>query len=259
VFPPVWLRLALPRHTEELDDLLDAASDLETPIDISTQPGLWGGRLRGANRFLTYTGSNHFENATDSSHAANLVEADLIQTLSAIGHETIDVYFLKIRRAVEEFQIHGVLEALESAKLQGHVRFLGLCSEGNPFAALSMWQFHDAFELLQTPHNPSDHEVYDTLAPLARERRVGIVTSRTLDWLGESPFETVGDSGSNMPARTIALDYLGRASAEHPVFATVRSAAEVRAALSVDPSNPDSEESQEILDLAICAAAEGRR
>jgi aryl-alcohol dehydrogenase-like predicted oxidoreductase len=251
-FPRVWLRLALPRSPDELQALVESVSDISVPLDITSQPGLWGALVQGENRFLTYVGSSHFENATDDAHAANLVQADLIQTLSAIGNETIDVYFLRIRKALEEFQINGILEALESAKQEGHVRFLGLCCDGNPFAALSLWQFHDAFDILQAPANPIDHEAYDTLTPLARERRVGILASKTLDWLGERPFDGAGPS-------SIALQFLRRASETHPVQVTVRSAEEVRAALSVDDLSTASEHSQSSLDAAIVLATEGRR
>jgi len=240
-FPPFWLKLALPKHSEDLDAFIEAVSDADLPVDVTSQPGLWGGKLRGDGHFRTYTSSSHFEHATDSSHAANLVQADLIQTLSAIGHETIDIYFLRIRRAVEEFQINGVLEALESAKQEGHIRFIGLASEGNPFGALSMWQFHDAFDVLQVARNPIEKDAYETLSPLARQRRVGIVTTNTLDWLGEDPLE-------NSP---IAQSYLRQNMALHPVWVTVKSFEDVervqqaRTDVSLSPSDQDA------LDLAI--------
>jgi hypothetical protein len=244
------LRLALPRTTVELDALLEAASEANVPIDITSQPSLWGARIRPDNRFLTYVSSSHFENSVDEAHAANLVQADLIQTLSAIGHETIDIYFLRIRRAIEEFQINGILEALESARQEGHIRFIGLCCDGGPFAALSLWQFHDAFDVLQVPQNPFDHDAYDQLTPLARERRVGVVSSKTLDWLGDRPFETP----TRAEERTTAISYLTRLSSHHPILATVRSADEILAALSVDPSCPLSPFESAELDAAVESA-----
>ncbi len=254
VFPPIWLRLGLPRTSEELEPLLEAAGEASLPIDITSQPGLWGGRLRGPDRFFTYVGSSHFEHSTDQTHAANLVQADLIQTLSAIGNETIDIYFLRVRRAIEEFQINGVLEALESAKQEGHIRFLGLCCDGNPFASLSLWQFHDAFDVLQVPSNPVDQDAYETLTPLAKERRVGILGSKTLDWLGDQPFQasSAEDSGEE-----IAKAYLRRATLEHPALVNVRSATDIQAVLesSTEDSSPEVESRlDQVISLAVQVA-----
>ncbi|MES1227687.1 MAG: hypothetical protein ABUL72_03395, partial [Armatimonadota bacterium] len=121
-------------------------------------------------------GGLDIERATEQSHATDLVQAHLIETLSAIGREYLDFYFLRIRRGLEEFQINGALEAIEMAKQEGHIRFIGLACDGPPLAALGVWQFHDAFEVVLT----RDKDAYDTLAPLARERRVGIVTCEKL-------------------------------------------------------------------------------
>jgi aryl-alcohol dehydrogenase-like predicted oxidoreductase len=181
--------------------------------------------LRGEDLFFTYVGSSGFELATDSSHAANLVEADIIQTLSAIGREMLDVYFLRIRKPVSEFRVSGALEALESARQQGHLRFIGMCCDQDPFPALATWQLHDAFELVMAPRSPVDHRAFDTLQSLARQRRVGMVASNGLDWVGEA-----GPDNST-------LEHLRRACADHPVVVTVKSAREAQAALSAIPGH----------------------
>ena len=109
--------------------------------------------------------------ATDHDHAITLVQAHLIETLSAIGREKIDFYFLRVQRAAEEYQVSGVLEALEMARQEGHIGFVGLACDGPSLATLNLWQFHDAFDVVLIP----DAVSFETLAPLAAERRVGVV------------------------------------------------------------------------------------
>ena len=195
-FPPVWLSLSMPHAGGEgaIDALAQAARGAGVPIDVSGNPALWGGRLRGDDGlFLTAISTAGYERATDDRHAGDLMQAHLLETLSAIGRERIDVYFLRVRRAVDEFQIAGALEALEIARQDGHVRHLGLVCDGSSLATLGMWQFHDAFDLLLVPRSHHDDEAYRTLAPLARERRVGIVTSRPLNWGWGVPFTALPD------------------------------------------------------------------
>ena len=244
-FPPVWLSLSLPHAggEEAIDALVGAAQNAGVPLDLGGNPALWGGRMRGDDSlFLTALSTTGYERATDDRHASDLIQAHLIETLSAIGRETIDVYFLRVRRAVDEFQIAGVLEAMEMARQEGHVRYLGLCCDGPSLAALGMWQFHDAFDLLLVPRNHQDDEAYRTLAPLARERRVGVVTSRPLNWGWGLPFTAlldgfgldVGDfSGSTIhnPQSTLAQAVIGAFARENPVMVGVRTPEEVRLAL----------------------------
>ena len=113
--------------------------------------------------------------ATSATHAADLMQASLLQLLSALGREHLDIVFWSYRRALEQFQIDGALEALEMAKQEGHVAYLGLACEGPALATLGMWQFHDAFDLVLANRSQEDHEAFDTLLPMARERRVGMV------------------------------------------------------------------------------------
>ncbi len=195
-FPPVWLGLSVPPDSSDLPSLVEAALDAHVPIDISIQPALWGGHMRGTDAFVTCIGTSAHERATDSAHAANLTQAHLIETLSCLGREHLDIYYVRVRRAVEEYQLAGVLEALEMFRQEGHIRFLGLCCDGSGLATLGAWQFNDAFEVLQTPVAE-----FQMLASMAAERRVGLVTREQA-----------------MPG--------------HPVLRTVRTADEVRQAVS---------------------------
>lgn len=213
-FPPVWLSLALPRTggEEGIAALADAAREANVPLDISANPALWGGQMRGEDdRFFLQSSTPSYEQATDDRHASDLIQAHLIETLSAIGREWIDVYFLRVRRAVDEAQLSGALEAMEMARQEGHIRHLGLLCDGSSLATLALWQFHDAFDLVLAPRDAEDDEDYRTLAPLARERRVGLVTYPT----GEPSRET-----------------LGAWARQHPVVMKVRTPEEIQSALS---------------------------
>ena len=129
--------------------------------------------MRGADEVvLVQQGTYQIERATSEDHATDLVQAHLIETLSAVGRDCLDFYFLRIRRTLEEYQVNGALAALEAARGEGHLRFLGLHATGHPLAALGLWQFHDAFEVLLLP---DDEDARTTLEPLAKQRRVGVI------------------------------------------------------------------------------------
>ena len=237
-FPPVWLGLSMPHSGGEaaIDALAASAREANVPLDISGNPALWGGRLRGDDSlFLTATSTNGYERANDDRHAIDLVQAHLIETLSAIGREWIDVYFLRIRRAVDEAQLSGALEAMELARQEGHIRHLGIVCDGPSLATLGMWQFHDAFDLLLVPRNHHDDEAYRTLAPLAKERRVGVVTSKPLDWGWGLPFTALLGTlptGGGQGGGSLAQAAIGAFAREHPVLVGVRTPEEVASALA---------------------------
>ncbi|MBX7135977.1 MAG: hypothetical protein K1X67_25185 [Fimbriimonadaceae bacterium] len=172
--PPVWIRLAVPERPTDgwLQNLVDAAIASKAPIDISTSPGLWGGMMRGTDATVICFGVD--PTAFSSREIAlNQTQAHVIEILSALGRPALDFYVVQITTAPEEFQIDAVLEALEDMRSDGLIRFFGLACRGRPLATLGTWQFHDAFEALFVP---SAGNAYDTLAPLAQQRRVGVVT-----------------------------------------------------------------------------------
>ena len=146
----------------------------------------------------------------------------MIQVLSSIGREVLDVYFLRIRGPVQEFRVDGALEALEAARQEGHIRFVGLCCDGAPTAALTLWQAHDAFDLVMAPSTLTDHRAFDTVAAHARRQRAGIVAARSMDGLGDGPLQES------------ALNGLRKADAEHPALISVRSARDIELALTLD-------------------------
>lgn len=169
--PPVWYRL-VSRGPDELEQVARRAAETRAVLDVSATPGLWGSFLRGFSNPLSLEMGEGLRHATDTAHAADLVQAELVQHLSALGRMTIDFVFWRYSRALEEFAIEGALQTFEMAIQEGNIRFLGLSCPGNELAALGMWQFHDAFSVLGVP---MDSGAYQTLVPLAKERNVGVV------------------------------------------------------------------------------------
>ena len=242
-FPSIWLSLSLPHDGGDLDALVRAALDSNAPIDITSLPALWGGKMRGTSAPIMMIGGSDFERATDETHACDLVQAHLIETLSSLGREHIDFYFLRVRMSVEEYQISGALQALELAKQEGHIGFIGICCDGPSLATMGTWQFHDAFELLLVPRNHYDSEAYDTLAPLANERRVGIVTSRPLNWGYGLPFIALPEHWrlrnltQSFYGLSLAQAVIAELADDHPVLVGVRSPEEISLAINA-PSLP---------------------
>ena len=213
--------------------MVSVALEAKVPIDITSCPGLWGGRMRGTDAFLTCISSADYANAQDEAHANDLIQAHLLESLSAVGRDSFDIYYLRVRRAVEEYQISGALAALELARQEGHIRYIGLCSDGPSLATLGMWQFHDAFDTILIPRNHYDSEAYDTLAPMARERRVGVVTSRPLNWGYGLPFTAMP---SQWRLRNLTKGFYGLSLAQaaiadlaqdHPVLVGVQSVEQI--------------------------------
>ena len=126
--------------------------------------------MRGTEATLCCSSAFDYEEATEQAHATDLVQAHLIETLSCIGRDYWDFYFLRVRRTVPEFVISGVLEALEMARQEGHIRHIGLHSVGDANPTIGLWRLHDAFEAILIERDP------DPLVALARERRVGVVS-----------------------------------------------------------------------------------
>ncbi len=235
-WPATWLGLMAPHDGGEAarGRLAEAAVATGAPLDVTQGPSLWGPLLRGAENRTVAFGGRGIEAARDDSHAADLVSADLIGLLSSLGRPVLDLFFLRVRRAIEEYQLNGALMALESAREEGLVRHVGLSCEGPPLAALGLWQFHDAFVALALPRNPLRQEAFATLAPLAQQRRVGLVSFGALDWGVGLPF-TVLEDGSER----LVPDALEANRSDGCVLVGVRTPAEVEAALAQGRGDTD--------------------
>jgi hypothetical protein len=176
-FPSIWLALQLPRledSPEGFEGFVARAIQLDTPLDISAAPAIFGSLTRQKNDVVLIQNSSvDFERASGSSHAADLVYAHLIETLSCIGRPCIDFYFLRSRVALEEAQLAGILETFEVARQEGHIRFLGLRIE-NFNASIANWQFHDAFDVVSASEKLSSED-RETARRMADQRRCGFI------------------------------------------------------------------------------------
>jgi predicted aldo/keto reductase-like oxidoreductase len=105
------------------------------------------------------------------------LEANLIELMTSLNRSIIDFYFLDPRASLEDFQLDGALQALETARAEGQVRYLGFSALDNVLSAKLMWTLRDAFEALALRFDEDDPDP-GGLLHLARERRVGILTLR---------------------------------------------------------------------------------
>lgn len=241
-FPPVWLSLSAPQVAPQdgwAGPLVEAALATGAPLDITAQPALWGGMMRGTDATLSIILDAGIDRAYSAAHAGDLIQASFVQFLSAIGRESVDFFFLRIRSAREEFQTNGALEMLESLRQEGHLRFLGLAVAGSALAARSLWQFHDAFDVILFPQHPRS-SAGPSLTPLAQERRVGVVGAQPLNWGYGVPVTALPPAldALGLDAPTAAAHLIARAAAEHPVMVGVKTPEEVSAAVAAGAAPP---------------------
>ncbi len=211
--------------------MAELAKQQQAPLDVSSSLAVWGHHLRGADLpFVGHVGAD-VSQAADAASASRLVQASLLALLSAIGKEALTFCFLPIRNALEEFQILGALEALEQAREERLVQFTGIRAVKSPYAVQSVWQFHDAFEAVMIPRQPSG-QCEKALLPLAESRRVGVVLSHPLS-LGTTASlghhsSVISAAGSSDPH----LSLLASSASKAHTLVGVRSVAEMEASLS---------------------------
>lgn len=174
-FPPLWLAPVIPDSFSGdnwLASFAEALAESGCPIDVSSQPAVWGNALRNRPAVLAANGSFDLERAVDRKHACDLVEARIIEILCGISREQLDVFFLPVRHAYADFQIEGAFEALESARQEGHIGHFGLRCVSDPTVCMALWGLHNAFELIVLPNQK---ECVDLLVPYALQRGVNVV------------------------------------------------------------------------------------
>lgn len=193
-FPKVWYSLRLPRNSIAEDSSVSTirgAIESGTVIDISSSPAFWGGMARGTDAMIMVRGGTDIERAPHELLACELVQAHLVQTLSAIGRQWIDIYFLQVRGDLMDCQIDGALLALENARQEGHIRHLGIECVGDSIEIQRLWQRRDAFEVaLLNSAEPG-------LISMARERRVGIVTTFPSEYTVLQPLVAAPAAGAS--------------------------------------------------------------
>ncbi|MBL8047839.1 MAG: hypothetical protein JNJ45_04070 [Chthonomonas sp.] len=220
-FPGTWLGLMSP-PPDAAPALVERALAAQVPLEISSNPALWGGLMRGTEATVAVTVGRNLATCDRAETANDMIMGELLQFLSCIGRDRLDIVFLRLDRRLEEFQINGALEALELNCEDGMISHLGVACYGRAFATLAMWQFHDAFDLILMPRNPRQTEPYEMLSGLARERRVGVVTCGSIDW-GDGPVTDDLPTGGRLVC-TYRQD--------HPVLVGVRTPAEIDSALA---------------------------
>lgn len=220
-FPATWFapQETAPGHAPALAARL---MEVGAPVEISSNPALWGGLMRGTTAAVAVTCGRNLAACDRSETARDLIMGELLQHLSCIGRDYLDFVFLRLDRRLEEFQLSGALEALEMNREDGTIRHLGVASFGRAFATLAMWQFNDAFDVCLLPRNPQQTEGYEMLGQLARERRVGIITCGAIDW-GDGPVTTDLATGARL---------VSTFRQEHPVLVGVRRVEEIDANLA---------------------------
>jgi len=177
-YPAVWLRLLTPPRPDLAEGLARAARDTHTVLDISTQPALWGGNLWASDAAFMAIGNGQAGRATDENHAFDLTQAHILQTLSSIGRETIEFYFLPIAAGWSDFQVIGALQAVEFARQEGHIKYAGLAPGPDGRLAMGLWETRDTFDVVFAP----TEEAADAIRLLAGDRGVTILHSGRKPW-----------------------------------------------------------------------------
>jgi hypothetical protein len=175
VLPRVWLKLIPSNDSDDREAIAATLGDSLAVLDVSTAPALWGHELKMAEEVLMMVrGGLVVENATDSTHAADLMQAEILQQVCSLQRGRVDLFAFRLRRALEEFQMGGALDALQMARDDGLVSYVVLVPEAPDLTVLSQWQFNDAFEGVLFPAGYAEAD-RAALTDMAKERRVGVV------------------------------------------------------------------------------------
>ncbi len=105
------------------------------------------------------------------------MKGEVEASLRELGTDFIDLYQLHNVATKDQLQTvlgpGGACEALEEAREQGKVRFIGVT--GHSRAVLSEAVETDRFDTVQLPFNPIESEALEDVIPAARARGVGII------------------------------------------------------------------------------------
>jgi len=216
---PLWIRGGLPESgVPDINggrSLLRAAVDNGVEVfDLTVSPGYWGDVFRQTQSPLMISALSRgipLHLTPDTRAAGKLIQAHLIEVLCAAGRERCDFYFLACEYPLQEFQTAGALEALEIARQEGQIGYLGLAVYAKPLQTLSFWKMHDAFEVLLIPGG-AEEQTLSTLLPEAAARRAGVVLE----------YEGAGNEDDMVELRVVP--------GIHALLLTARSAETIRAA-----------------------------
>jgi hypothetical protein len=141
------------------------------PVLADGSPSIWANELRGSGCDWLVSHSGECEFGRSEEDAAGKMMGEIVQAVSCSPDGSIAIWFLRVDRPWEEYQINGALAALDSAREEGLVKHLGLHVAGSSMAVASLWRFHDAFDVVLCPPGSE----LDGVVATARERRVGVV------------------------------------------------------------------------------------
>lgn len=159
-----------------LDQGLNAVDTAECYIDAEEQIGrAISGRRKD---FYLFTKCGHIKadgsRGDDWSKAGTL--ASIERSLKRCRTDVLDLIQLH-SCSLDTLKKGECIEALEEAKKQGKVRYIGY--SGDSLAA--KWAIESGrFDALQTSVNIADQECVDLTLPLARERNMGVIAKRPI-------------------------------------------------------------------------------
>lgn len=131
--------------------------------DITTSPAYWGSRLGSDEDLIMVQGGRDVADAADQVSATNLIQAHLIEVMSAIGRPYLDYYFFQVRRELTPLQVQGAVSALKNAKEEGHIKCLGIALTGSTQSALEFWRANPIFDVALIDGSHSEIENFAKL------------------------------------------------------------------------------------------------
>jgi len=168
------------------------------------------------DEFFLFTKCGHPRGIGSEDWSAGSISESIERSLRRLQTDRIDLV-----------QLHGCSEAvlkkgeavsaLEKARDRGWVRYLGYSGDGHParFAVEC-----NAFDALQTSINIADQEAITHIAPLARERNIGLIAKRPLAnfaWkTGHKPINSYHHEYYER-LRKLNFDFLRNGSAEESI------------------------------------------
>lgn len=157
-----------------LDQGLNAIDTAECYVNSEALIGRAIGSRR--NDFYLFTKCGHKSSNFEPAWSGADIAQSLERSLRALQTDYVDL--LQLHSCSKEVLAKGeVVEALQKAKKEGKVRFIGYSGDSkDAVAAIKL----DVFDTLQTSVNVFDQECLELTLPLARERNMGVIAKRPI-------------------------------------------------------------------------------
>jgi aryl-alcohol dehydrogenase-like predicted oxidoreductase len=173
------------------------------------------------SEFFLFTKCGHPRGIGSQDWSANSITESINRSLRRLQTDYIDL--IQLHGCSEAVLKKGeAISALEKARDRGWVRYLGYSGDGHPAGfALEC----DVFDGLQTSINIADQEAITHIAPLARERNIGLIAKRPLAnfaWkTGHKPINSYHHEYYER-LRKLNFDFLHDGSAEESIAIALR-------------------------------------